>query len=1144
MDNIQTSQFEFLFNQWPEIKCSAKKVEQTVLKDPRTACFYARRTTELVVDWIYEHDNTLRRPYESSLSNLIHAFDFRDLVGEQLLGKFKLLKDLGNKAVHRNDPISQGNAVLAASELFQILRWFALIYGRNPKAVKGLKFDKKLLPKGNEVSEQTKQQLSTLADKLSQRDKNLREEQAKNTAYQDELEILKNELAKIKEVNKAKQKPEEDITEFETRKQYIDLYLEEAGWKLGQGRSDEVDVVGMPNESGEGSVDYVLWGDDGKPLALVEAKRTSKDPIIGQQQAKLYADCLETKFGQRPIIFLSNGYRHLIWDDNNYPRRDIQGFYKKEELELLIRRRESLKPFKDKKINKSITERDYQHRAIRRISESFEKKKRKALLVMATGTGKTRTVISLCDLLIRCNWVKRILFLADRTALVNQAEKAFKAHLPDCNPVNLVTNKSGEGRVFLSTYPTISNLIDSENKSGQKRFGVGHFDLVIIDEAHRSIYQKYTSIFDYFDSLLVGLTATPKEEIDRNTYGLFDLDIGMPTDEYGFLEAVEDKYLNPFKPLSVPLHFVREGIRYDELSEEEKAEWDLMEWQEEHEPPNQVSSGALNKWLFNKDTVDKVLEHLWTKGQRAEDSDRIGKTIIFAKNHDHAVFIEDRFNTNYPHLKGRCARVIDNYAPYSQSMIDDFSNPQKSLDIAISVDMLDTGIDVPEIVNLVFFKLVRSKTKFWQMIGRGTRLCPDLFGPGLDKSFFWIFDYCQNLEFFLGQGGTESGSRQETISTKLFKIRLELLRSLDQGGYKDSSLGLLGDDLNKFPKNLIQFRTQIARGLKTEVSSCNPDNFLIRPHLEEVERFSKPEKWNEINESDYKVLSETIAYLPFGQESDDPDAKTFDLLLYKIQIAQLSQDDIYQKLQQQVQEIAGLLAEKESIPMVAKELSLIQDIQTNEWWHDCTTLMIEEVRRNLRGLVGLIEKKSKKPIFTDFEDTIGPGELIDSSQLLASDEFDQFRLRTRNILEQYNENLTIQRLKRNQALTSTDLMELEKFLIEQGAGTQEMINKAKEEEKGLGIFIRRIIGLDRNAAKEVFADFLSEGTFSSNQIQFVNEIINYLTQHGVMEVGRLYEQPFNEIGSSPDDLFKKSDLDKICNLIDFVRKRAEDPIAA
>ncbi len=1139
-----TSNLFSFIQEWNQIDDSAKKVEQRALSDPRTACFYARRTTELVVEWIYQHDNTLRRPYESSLSNLIHAFDFRELVGEELLGKFKLLKDLGNKAVHRNDPISQGNAVLAVSELFQILRWFALTYGRNPQTLKGIKFDKSLLLKGNEVLEQTKQQIATLADQLSQKDKEVREEKAKNTSHQEELERLRKELAEIKKANKATQEPEENITEFETRKLYIDHYLEEAGWQLGKGRSDEVEVSGMPNNEGIGFVDYVLWGDDGKPLALVEAKRTSKDPIIGQQQAKLYADCLETQFGQRPIIFLSNGYRHLIWDDNNYPRRDVQGFYKKGELELLIRRRESLKPLKEAKISKSITERDYQQRAIRCITESFELKKRKALLVMATGTGKTRTVISLCDLLIRCNWVKRVLFLADRTALVNQAEKAFKAHLPDCSPVNLVTNRDGEGRVFLSTYPTISNLIDSEDQLGQRRFGVGHFDLVVIDEAHRSVYQKYAAIFDYFDSLLVGLTATPKEEIDRNTYGLFDLDIGMPTDEYGFTQAVEDKFLNPFKALSVPLHFVRDGIRYDELSEEEKAEWDEMEWQEDQAPPNQVTSGALNKWLFNKDTVDKVLEHLWTHGQRAEDSDRLGKTIIFAKNHDHAVFIEDRFNANYPHLNGHSARVIDNYAPYAQSMIEDFSDPQKSLDIAISVDMLDTGIDVPEIVNLVFFKLVRSKTKFWQMVGRGTRLCPDLFGPDLDKSFFWIFDYCQNLEFFLGHGGVESGSRQETISAKLFKIRLELLQSLDQGGHKDSSSGLLSNELTQPPKSFSQHRAQIAGSLKAEVSSCNPDNFLIRPHLEQVERFSKAEAWGGINESDRSVLSGTIAYLPFGLEADDPDAKRFDLLLYKLQIAELRQEPIYQTLKQQVQEIAGLLSEKESIPMVAAELSLIQDLQTNEWWQDATTLMIEEVRRKLRGLVGLIEKKARKPIYTNFEDTIGTGELVDSVQLLASDEFDQFRLRTRNLLNQYQENLTIQRLKRNQALTQTDLEELEKFLIEQGAGTQVMINKAKEEDKGLGIFIRHLVGLDRSAAREVFSDFLSEGTYTSKQIQFVNEIINYLTQHGVMEVGRLYEQPFSEIASSPDDLFKESDLDKICSLIDFVKKRAEDPIAA
>src|SRR5438477_1103854 len=437
-----------------------------------------------------------------------------------------------------------------------------------------------------------------------------------------------------------------------------------------------------------------------------------------------------------------------MWDDVNYPPRAVQGFFKKAELELMIQRRTSRKSLASAEINSAIVERYYQTRAIRRIGEAFEKDRdRKALVVMATGAGKTRTVIALTDLLMRCNWAKRVLFLADRVALVNQAVNAFKRHLPEASPVNLVTEKDGEGRVFVSTYPTTMGLID-ETRDGQRRFGVGHFDVVIIDEAHRSVFQKYRAIFDYFDSLLVGLTATPKDEVDRNTYSLFDLENGVPTDAYSLEEAVRDGFLVPPKAVSVPLKFQREGIKYDELSEEDKDQWDALEWDAEGGVPDHVEAEAVNKWLFNKDTVDKVLEHLMTRGMTVAGGDRLGKTILFAKNQAHADFIADRFNANYPHHRGEFARVITFKTEYAQSLINSFAQKDKAPHIAISVDMLDTGIDVPEVVNLVFFKLVRSKTKFWQMVGRGTRLRPDLFGPGQDKQFFYIFDFCQNLEFF------------------------------------------------------------------------------------------------------------------------------------------------------------------------------------------------------------------------------------------------------------------------------------------------------------------------------------------------------------------------------------------------------------
>ncbi|MDF0665714.1 MAG: DEAD/DEAH box helicase family protein [Nitrospira sp.] len=387
----------------------------------------------------------------------------------------------------------------------------------------------------------------------------------------------------------------------------------------------------MPNDQGKGFVDYVLWGDDGKPLGLGEAKRTRRDARVGQQQAKLYADCLEQQSGRRPVIFYSNGYEHWIWDDARYPPRRVQGFYKKAELELVIQRRETRRLLGEAPINSTIVERHYQTRAIRRIAEAFERDHdRKALLVMATGAGKTRTVIALCDLLLCCNWVKRVLFLADRVALVRQAVNAFKTYLPDASPVNLVTEKEAEGRVYVSTYPTMMGLID-ETADSQRRFGVGHFDLVIIDEAHRSVFQKYRAIFDYFDSLLVGLTATPKDEVDRNTYSLFDLENGVPTDAYSLEEAVRDGFLVPAQAVSVPLRFQREGITYADLSEEEKDQWDALEWDDDGAVPSRVESEAVNKWLFNKDTVDKVLEHLMTRGLTIAGGDRLGKTIIFAK---------------------------------------------------------------------------------------------------------------------------------------------------------------------------------------------------------------------------------------------------------------------------------------------------------------------------------------------------------------------------------------------------------------------------------------------------------------------------------------------------------------------------------
>ncbi len=1055
------SHFTFLKPEWPEVYEAAAKAETTAYLDPRTSCFYSRRALELLVHWMFKHDTALHLPYQENLSALIHEPSFKSAVGDAVFAKARLITKLGNQAVHESRHVQPYDAIAAARELFHVGYWLAHTYATGAKPAAGLAFDPNALPKDTPVAKQTLDQLQKLETQLHERDAKLSAVLADKESLDAELLRLRAEIAEAKKTNAA-QPDTHDYSETETRDYFIDLLLKEAGWPLDRDRDREFLVTGMPGGQGKGKVDYVLWGDDGLPLAVVEAKGTRRDARVGQQQAKLYADCLEAQFGRRPIIFYTNGYEHWLWDDENYPPRPVQGFYKKAELELMIQRRSSRKPLTDAVISTTIVERYYQTRAIRRVGESFEKdKERRALLVMATGAGKTRTVIALVDLLMRCNWVKRALFLADRVALVNQACNAFKTHLPDAAPVNLVTEKETEGRVFVSTYPTMMGLID-DTKDGQRRFGVGHFDLIVIDEAHRSVFQKYRAIFDYFDSLLIGLTATPKGDVDRNTYSLFNLETGVPTDAYPLEDAVKDKFLVPAKCVSVPIKFPRDGITYDDLTEEEKEQWDAKEWDEEGGAPERVEAAAVNKWLFNKDTVDKVLEHLMTRGQMVAGGDRLGKTIIFAKNQAHAKYIAERFDANYPNLKGHFARVITFETEHAQSLIDAFSQKEKPPHIAVSVDMLDTGIDVPEVVNLVFFKMIRSKTKFWQMVGRGTRLCPHLFGPDKHKQFFTIFDYCGNLEFFSANPETADGSAGESLGKRLFKTRLELVGVLD----KKSILGV-----QKIPDaEEVGLRGETAERLRTEVAAMNLDNFVVRPKRKLVENYAKPEAWKELSDEARHELADEVAGLPSELESEPEESKRFDLLMLRLQLAVLMVEPAFVRLRDQVKEIAGLLEEKENIPMVHAQLPLIQDLQSDEWWQDVTAPMLETVRKKLRDLVQFIEKAHRKPIFTDFEDTLGDETTVVLPGFAGAGDFERFRAKARAFLREHQDHTAVVKLRKNEWLTATDLAELEKMLAASGVGSPEEIELAKAKSEGLGVFIRSLVGLDREAAKHAFAD--------------------------------------------------------------------------
>lgn len=1139
------SNFAFLRADFLNVFDAATSAENLCESDPTGAAFFAGKTMELAVKWAFASDPKLTPPYQDNIATLIHDHGFRQIAGQAVFLKAKYINRIRNRAVHEEKKIAAGEALASVKELFHFCYWFGRTYGRKDKPAENMVFNaahlKAASPKAVEGLRVAFSKLKAQQAALEERDKQLEDLRSGKAALDEEIQRLRREVAqaRLEAENKV---DAHDYNEAETRDRMIDLYLREAGWTdFVHGKDVEYEVAPMPNAANMGFADYVLWGADGLPLAVVEAKRTRHDARKGQQQAKLYADALEAMHGRRPVIFYTNGQETWVWDDaprvdgkgsSGKPPRRLGGFYTREELELMIQRRVTGGRLVDAKINQAIAGRPYQLKAIGRIAQEFDAGRHKALLVMATGTGKTRTVVALVDAMMKAGLVKRALFLADRTSLVKQAVNTFKTHLPSSNPVNLVSDRDNTGRVYASTYPTMMGLIDTKSKKGEadRNFGPGYFDLVIIDEAHRSVYQRYKAIFEYFDSYLVGLTATPRDEVDRDTYDLFDLETGVPTDSYDMETAIAESYLVKLDPVSVPTKFTRGGIKYDDLSPEEKDQWDMLDW-DEGEVPDEVSAEELNKFLFNTDTADKVLGHLMSNGIHVKGGDRLGKTIIFAKSQLHAEFIEERFNSNWPALGAEgFARIITYKGDYAQSLIDDFSIKDKAPHMAISVDMLDTGIDVPEIVNLVFFKLVRSKTKFWQMVGRGTRLCPDLFGPGIDKDSFRIFDFCQNLEYFGQNPATKEASNSRSLTERLFFTRLALVRALESdvadGMHED------GDTFEGHPDavpTIDDIKKQSRDAAQALIGSMSMDNFVVRSKRFLVEKYQKPESWINLTDDMLDEL-DAIAGLPNTLPYEGEDAKRFDLMMFTLQVALLRGEKRFEKLKKQLIEIAAAL-EVLNVPAVKPHLTMLEEIQQESWWEGLTIPLLELVRRRLRTIVNLIDKAQRPILYSNFEDEFGDAVSVELPATSGVD-IDSFRKKARAFLRQHDDNIALQKVRNAKPLTETDLKGLELMLVDAGIGTHEDIERAANAADGFGNFLRLLVGMDKAAATSAFSEFLvSDAT--ANQIEFIQLIITHLTENGAMDPALIYESPFKDIApKGPEEIFSG---DKVVSLVDAIR---------
>lgn len=939
--------------------------------------------------------------------------------------------------------------------------------------------------------------------------------------------------------------------EKETREQLIDPKLRQACWVVLTKKyvieknkaCIETPVTGMPktssNPSGNGFVDYVMFGDDGKPLALCEAKKSIVNEEQGRVQACLYADALEKQYGVRPIIYYTNGYTIKVID-GVYPAREVFGFHKKDELEHLIQKRSC--HIVDEVANANICGRYYQMDAIAEIIKNLQNKRSRSLIVLATGTGKTRTACGLSDILIRNNFVKRILFLADRKNLVTQAkEETFDKYLPSVPMATIIEGKrdgSEAARIVFSTYQSMLSIIKDVTTSP---FGVGHFDLIIVDEAHRSLFNKYAEIFDYFDSLMIGLTATPRNDIHKSTFKVFNIDTDSPNYEYDLQKAVKDGYLVYYRALDRTPDILKNGVTYDELDDEDKEQYEELFTEEDGTLPDKIEGEKFKTVIYNEDTIRKVLRDLMDEGIKVNNGDVLGKTIIFARDHRHAVMIQEEFRKMYPELcipnagegVDYCV-IIDNHIKYNEVLQREFKSKQ-DIRIVISVDMMDTGVDIPEVVNLVFFKKVMSKIKFWQMIGRGTRLCSDIktVSPSKvyferrtndtsrqlyqDKQGFLIFDVCNVFSFFkMKPDGKEDKSDQAlSLNQKIFMEKVALYKAMQ------NHFAALTDEDREMYKSL-------KEALVNEVKSLNMNYIGVQNNIKYVDKYSNEASWDNIDQQKFIEIKKHIAPNIVG-ELDIESARIFDYLSYRFSATKLAQNNNFARTAKSIYILATYLSDhKMHIDEVSKNKETLDYIQTNDFLSKTTATGMEIIRIRIRDLIKYIEREFIEPIISDFDDQISTFEDVEEDPIDFSttvDDFKSYDEKLKFYINTHVNDLLVNRIRSLLPYTEDNIIEFKNEIIK-FAKSQEEYDAVISSDEELVSFIRKNVEFIPEEV-ERFISLQKDVGRTDAQITYIRALLTFINKNGKFERRDLLKEELHFAG-----LFDSSQINSLINDIE------------